>query len=613
MQFTQDFLQRLIDKADIIDIVGRYIPIQRKGKSYVAICPFHQDTNPSLSISTDKQIFKCFVCGTGGSAIHFIQQYEKVPFPQAVKKLADYVGMEDPQLQEEVLTETQKNQQPYFACLKDVVSYYQFILASDEGLSARQYLIQRGLTEETIQTFQIGYAGDQGKTLIPYLLKKGHTRTTIEALGFHAGQDGLFDRFTGRIMFPITNPNGQMIGFSGRLLAEKEGQAKYSNSSDSPIFNKSSLLYNYANIKLAAKRSQHVYVLEGFMDVIALHQAGIPQAVALMGTSFTGFHATMLKRLGVECRIALDPDEAGMKAMLKIIPLLQENAIPFRFIYDPQQDKDTDEIVLEQGREGLENYLNKLVNKMDFTFAYYERYLSLDSTESKVIFIQNVLPYLVHAPELERFDYLKRLADKTGYPVKTLETQLQKLQPKHNQEDVFQKLRPEKEVITRLKRAEKAMLFNMLINPEAVEFYQTNIKAFTDQLYRHIAEFMLALGPKKPQELQHLILAISNSSHEQAPLLIQTLTDLSEDSTQPKGTEASFREWLETMTQEKKRMRTQKQIEAGMIGKSPVEQAKLIQQLRTIQKEESPHGQTQTKSQSTGGRSNEEISEKDPE
>lgn len=607
MQFTPDFLTRLVAKADIADIVARYIPIEKKGKNFVALCPFHQDTNPSMSISPDKQIFKCFVCGTGGSAIQFIQHYEKIPFPAAVRKLAEYAGFEDPQLQEEELSESQKAVLPYYACLKDTVEFYQFVLASNEGEQARQYLIQRGLSDETIQTFKIGFAGDQGKTLIPYLLKKGHARSTIEKLGMQAGPDGLSDRFIGRIMFPVTNANGQVIGFSGRILVEKEGQAKYVNSADSIVFNKSRLLYNYANVKLAAKKFNHIYVLEGFMDVIALHQAGFPQSVALMGTSFTNFHTTLLKRLGVECRIALDPDEAGMKAMLKMIHPLQEAALSFRFVYDPNQTKDTDEIILEDGKDALETYLNCLINKMDFTFTYYEKSLSMDSTESKVAFIQDVLPYLVNAPELEQIDYLKRLADKTGYPTKTLQAQLAKLKPRANHDDVFQKLRPEKEVITRLKRAEKAMLFNMLMNPEAVNFYKTNIQTFTDQVYRHLAEFLIAHTRDQSPELNELILAISASNHDQALTLIQTLTDVSEDTSQPRGSEQSFQEWLKTMQEEKKKMRNQKQIEAGRIGKSPQEQAKLIQQFSQTHQEERNDGQNQNQSDNRG----EENHEKD--
>ena len=605
MQFTPDFLSRLTSKADITDIVARYIPIEKKGKNFIALCPFHQDTNPSMSISPDKQIFKCFVCGTGGSAIQFIQQYEKIPFPAAVKKLAEYIGFEDPQLKEEPLSESQKALLPFYACLNDTVAFYQFVLASNEGEQARQYLIQRGLNEETIQLFKMGYAGDQGKTLIPYLMKKGHARSTIEKLGLHAGQDGTTDRFFGRIMFPVTNPNGQVIGFSGRILVEKEGQAKYVNSADSPVFNKSQILYNYANVKLVAKKFNHIYVLEGFMDVIALHQAGFPQSVALMGTSFTSFHTTLLKRLGVECRIALDPDQAGMKAMLKMIGPLQEASIPFRFVYDPKQDKDTDEIMLEEGIEGLQTYLNTLVNTMDFIFLYYEQSLSLESTESKVAFIKDVLPYLVHAPELEQMDYLKRLADKTGYPTKTLQMQLAKLKPPSSHEDVYLKLRPEKAVITRLKRAEKAMLFNMLINPEAVNFYKTTIQSFTDQLYRHLAEFLVARTQDTSPELSELIATISASNHEQALTLIQILTDVSEDPSQPRGSEHSFQEWYKTMQDEKKKMRHQKQIEAGRIGKTPQEQAKLIQQFSQTHQEELNDGQKQTQSNSQGERNDE--------
>lgn len=592
MQFTQDFLNRLIAKADIVDITSRYITVTKKGKNYTALCPFHQDTNPSLSISPDKQIFKCFVCGTGGSSIHFIQEFEKIPFPQAVKKLAELIGFDDPMLQEGFDQPEQQEHHLLFECLKDTLAYYQFALASEQGLPARTYFTKRGLNEATISHFKLGYAPEDGKTLIPYLIKKGHTRTTIETLGLNASNAPDYDRLAGRLIFPVMNPNGQVIGFSGRILHEKDGQAKYVNSTESPLFNKSRLLYNYSNVKLAAKKANCLYVLEGFMDVIALHQAEIPHAVAIMGTAFTPYHLQLLKRLNVECRVALDPDEAGMKAMLKMIPLLNKAQLPFRFVYDSKQTKDTDEIMLEEGREGLMMYLNQLVNKMDFTFQYYQRHLKLESTESKIAFIDQILPYLVDTQDLERADYLKRLADITGFPSRRLEEALKKITPQQNEAAaLYPKLRPEKTILSKLKRAEKAMLFNMLINPEAVTFYKTNIPAFTDKLYRDIASFLIDLTGSSPPPLTELIHAISASDHEHAMQLIETLTSISEDPALPKGNQTSFEEWLATMEQEKKRLREERQIEVGRIGKSPGEQARLIQQFKKNHQEDINDGQ----------------------
>ena len=610
MQFTQDFLNRLIAKSDIVDIVSRYVTVIKKGKSYTALCPFHQDTNPSLSISSDKQIFKCFVCGTGGSAIHFIQEFEKIPFPHAVKKLAEYVGFEDPLLVTDVVSESERQLIPLYKCLEDTILYYQFALASEQGYAARAYLVKRGLNDDTIQFFRLGFAPDDGKTLIPYLIKKGHTRTVIESLGLQSSSNPDVDRLFGRIIFPITNPNGQVIGFSGRLLVDKDGQAKYVNSSESPLFNKSQLLFNYSNVKLVAKKAQSIYVLEGFMDVIALHQADIPNAVALMGTAFTSYHLQLLKRLNVECRIALDPDEAGLKAMLKMIPNLNKAAIPFRFVYDPSQDKDTDEIMLEEGKEGLLRYLNQLVTKMDFTLQYYQQHLRLESTESKIQFINAMLPYLYDVPDLEQSDYIKRLADITGFPTKRLELELQKKKPSQSSEQtLYPKLRPEKSVISKLKRAEKAMLFNMLINPEAVEFYKTNIPAFTDKLYRDIASFLIPLVHESPPALTDLIHAISASSHEHAMQLIDELTSVSEDPTQPKGNDISFKEWLHTMELEKKRLRQEKQIEVGRIGKSPGDQARLIQQFKKTQEEGKPYGNQQESSERSEGDNHEDTND----
>jgi len=329
MNFDRQLIDDLLKKADITNIVSRYIPVTKKGRNFVALCPFHDDKNPSLSISPDKQIFKCFVCGTGGSAITFVQNYEKISFPQAVKKVADWVGYSDPRLMvNDQAIQRDEKLEPFFKCLEDLLEYYHFGLASEEGKLARDYLLQRGLDQPVLETFKIGYALKDGSTTIQYLIKRGHLRNVIESLGITASSNQQVDRLSGRIIFPIHNRDGRVVGFSGRLLEKIDGQAKYVNSADSPIFTKGQILYNYHQVKLSSKRSGFVYLLEGFMDVIALHRANIPQAIALMGTAVTNQHIKLLQSLGVEIRICLDQDQAGQVAMMKMIqPLLNLNKL----------------------------------------------------------------------------------------------------------------------------------------------------------------------------------------------------------------------------------------------------------------------------------------------
>jgi DNA primase len=598
MSFDRNLLDNLLKKVDIADIVGRYISITKKGRNYQALCPFHDDRNPSLSISPEKQIFKCFVCGTGGNAIQFIQQYDKISFPLAVKKLADMVGFVDPGLtQVQQRTEADAKLEPYYACLEDLLGYYQFGLVSDEGKLARDYLASRGLVGPILETFGIGYALKDGATTIQYLTKRGHQRTVIESLGLTASNASQSDRFAGRVMFPIHSRDGRVVGFSGRLIAGSEGQAKYVNSTDSPIFNKGQLLYNYHQIKLVSKRIGYVYLMEGFMDVIALHRANIPQAIALMGTAVTPNHIKMLKNLGVEIRISLDQDAAGQTAMMKMVTPLTRADVPFRFVVADQETRDADEILLADGETGLQTFLNQLVDKMDFSFRYYQHIMPLKTTEQRVQFIDKMMPLIAASKPLEQIDYLKRLGQLTEFALKDLQASLATFQTKTD--DYFSLYRPEAKIMTKLKRAEKALLYNMFLNSEALALYQHRVQYFHDDLYRQIATYLLELYQSDPPDHQTLINHISLQQPKQQQALINTIAELMSEKNLPRADLAQLHDYLNTLETERDKLVKSHQLKASLAGKSESEQARIIKALQpsppttqTLEGEETTHEET---------------------
>ncbi|MGA0097691.1 MAG: DNA primase [Bacilli bacterium] len=578
MNFDRKLLDDLLKKADIANIVSRYIPITKKGRNFVALCPFHDDKNPSLSISPDKQIFKCFVCGMGGSAITFVQNYEKISFPQAVKKVADWVGFDDPRLKSNDQTiQRDEKLEPYFKCLEDLLGYYHFGLASEEGKVARDYLTQRGLDAAAIDTFQIGYALKDGASTIQFLIKRGHLRSIIEALGITASNQQQVDRMAGRVIFPIHNRDGRVVGFSGRILQDADGQAKYVNSTDSPIFTKGNILYHYHQVKLASKRAGHVYLMEGFMDVIALHRANIPQAIALMGTAVTPQHVKMLQALGVEIRICLDQDQAGQTAMMKMITPLSQANIAFRFVISDKETRDADEILLAEGEAGLKAYLDKLVAKMDYSFHYFQQVMPLTTTEQRVAFIKRMLPLIAAAPALEQIDYLKRLGQLTQYAVKDLQAsliQLQKQEP-----DYFATYRPEAKVLTRLKRAEKALLYNMFHSQDAIALYQQDIKFFHDDMYRQIATYLLEIYQSDPPNHQTLINHISLQGGKDQQRILNTIADLMSEKNLPVADKRQLLDYLNTLKEERDKLVKAHQLQASIAGKPELEQARIIKAL----------------------------------
>ena len=272
----------IVRQANIVDVISSYINVERQGRNHRALCPFHDDKNPSLMISDDKQIFKCFVCGEGGNALTFVQKYEKLSYRQAAVKLANLIGYRDERLENlQKKSPLQIELSPYFEAMKDLASYYQYGLLTEEGKQAYDYLKNRGLSDEMMNKYGLGYALNTPGASHEYLVKKGHLVRVLEDLDLFVGSDKTTDRLHGRVIFPITDINGQTIGFSGRILSGDKTQAKYLNSSESKIFHKGTILFNLANAAKVAKRDGYVYLVEGFMDVFALDHIGINSAVAL--------------------------------------------------------------------------------------------------------------------------------------------------------------------------------------------------------------------------------------------------------------------------------------------------------------------------------------------
>ena len=363
MPFDNELYETVLKHADIVEVIKSFIPVTKKGKNYFAVCPFHDDTNPSLSISPEKQIFRCFVCGTSGNAISFVKKYKGLNQFEAMKLVAEISGFDDPRLHQtsKVVVKKDDTAEAMLKCLKDLTLFYQYALTTEEGKEGLDYFNSRNLDDRLQSKFLLGYAYRDGKATCEYLQKKGHSIKTIEDIGIGKMTNGFItDKNAGRAIFPICNINGEVVGYSARRLGNGS-EAKYVNSPETYLFHKSKILYNYHNAKDKARNKKHIYVLEGFMDVFALEKVGIDNAVALMGTALTSDHIAMLRNLNCEIRMCLDGDLAGQSAMMEACRLFAKAGMSCRIVYNNNSSKDPDEILNSEGKDALIAYLNNLL------------------------------------------------------------------------------------------------------------------------------------------------------------------------------------------------------------------------------------------------------------
>lgn len=378
-------------KADIVEVIGHYLKLVKAGSNYKAVCPFHDDTRPSLSISTSKQIYKCFVCNSGGNCFTFVQKYEHVSFMEAVKRVCEICHIDVPELKE-LAPEKPKEHAELYQAIKETAGFYHFSLRQSEGQEALEYLSKRNMTDDVIDHFNIGYAPLDNTRSIKLLRERfNYSIDTLKDSGI-LGQssNGFYDRYRDRIMFPLEDIQGETVGFSGRIYKEiDKDEPKYVNSPESLIFRKSSVLYNFKNARETCRKDNYLYVLEGFMDVIALYKVGFNSAVALMGTALTNEHIDLFKKLNVEIRLCLDGDEAGQMASYRSSQLLTKAGIKYKIVGTMQGGKDPDEILNSYGKDSLVDALNTLVEPVLFEMKFLLSHGHLLTLEQKEAFIDS--------------------------------------------------------------------------------------------------------------------------------------------------------------------------------------------------------------------------------
>lgn len=433
-------IQAVKDRSDIAEVIGSSIQLKRAGRNFLGLCPFHNEKTPSFNVSADNQYFHCFGCGANGDVISFVQQHENIDFIDSVKMLANRYGIVIPE-GKNFNPQAQSEKAKLLELHKDVCDWFRTTLQSASGVSVRDYLTKRGITDADIASFQIGYAPESWDSLINWAGSKGYPVELLEKAGLvvrKEGTDRFYDRFRDRLMFAIWNDDGKVIAFSGRVLQKDAKGGKYVNSPETPIFHKSSILYALSHSKRNIRDQKQAILCEGQLDVIACHRAGLTTAVSTQGTAFTEEHARKLKRYTDKVVIAFDGDAAGQKACFKCIELLLPMGIT-PTVLTWGEGLDPDSLYSQKGAQALQDCLAQAQDFFEVLVNYNIQSFGTDSVEGKTKVAHNIINFISKINDsIVRSSYIQTLSERIGVHPESLFGELKK----HHRKQRFKNERP---------------------------------------------------------------------------------------------------------------------------------------------------------------------------
>ena len=506
---TDNEIEQIRKSANIIDIISSYIPLTQKGKNYFGVCPFHEDHSPSMSVSEEKQIYKCFSCGAAGNVFTFVSEYENVKFLEAVKIVADKCGIP---FHGTITKERPKVNKEEYEIMSLALKFYQNNLQSTEGKAAKEYLKKRALDETVIKEFDLGLALGGNVSLNKLLLSKKYSTDTLIKLGLINEHDGYInDIFKYRIMFPIHDLDGNVVGFTGRIY-ENNDQAKYINSKESVIFKKGQILFNYHRAKSEIKRKKEAILVEGNMDAIRMYSSGIKNVLALMGTSLTKEQVSIIKSLRANIILMFDNDNAGEIATYQNGTILEEAGLNPQIVRI-SGPKDPDEYIIKNGAHALMENIRSPISFLDFKLKYFKKDKDLSKVDDLANYIKEIIKDLKNLPdELTRELTLKRISEDYDVSLDLLHSELAKLNVKKANESPPKKLAKMK--FSKYDKACQNILYFMMNDGKFVEKFKKELGYFDEKKYRSLAnEIIYFYETNKNIELSSFISFISTKDY----------------------------------------------------------------------------------------------------
>ena len=498
MRYSDDIIEEVRMKNDIVDVVSQYVKLTRRGSTYFGLCPFHNEKTPSFSVTPSKQMYYCFGCGAGGNVFNFVMEYENYTFGEALQHLADRAGVQLPKI--EYSREARQKAEERAALLeinKLAARYFYYQLRRESGKTAYAYLTGRGLSEETIKKFGLGYSDKFSDDLYKFLKSKNYSDMLLRDSGLFNVDErhGMYDKFWNRVIFPIMDVNNRVIGFGGRVMGD--GKPKYLNSPETKIFDKSRNLYGL-NVARTTRKN-YLILCEGYMDVISMHQAGFTNAVASLGTALTSGHASLLKRYTQEVLLLYDSDDAGVRAALRAIPILREAGVTSRVV-NLRPHKDPDEFIKALGGEEFEKRLEQAMDSFMFRVYMAQREFSMKEPQGQNRFFERCAQMLLElSDELERNLYIEAIVkDYRNYGIsvedlrKRVNTLALKGTPAEQRVQPKQTGTQQKKKENAGEKAQKLMLTWLVTYPGIFETVEKYIQPadFIVPLYRQVAEML---------------------------------------------------------------------------------------------------------------------------
>ena len=501
---NEEEINTIRSNADIVEIIGDYLELKQKGRNYVAICPFHDDHTPSLVVSKERQIFNCFTCKTGGNVFSFVMKYENVSFPEAIKIVAKKIGYNLKSNYDDVVESKYKKE---YEIMNFAAKYYMNNINSKEGLEARKYLDKRGITSEIIKEFNIGLATDKPSDLYNILNKKNYSLDELDKLGLVNKYNlDVFDTFQNRIIIPIEDIKGQIVGFTGRIYHNEKDIAKYINTKETIIFKKGNILFNFHNARNYIREKKQAILVEGNMDAIKLSAKGIKNVIALMGVALSKEQIIILKKLNVPIILMLDNDSAGLNATFKNGELLRKNGIEV-LVVRLKDAKDPDEYIETKGVNALIDNINHANNYIDFLLESLKNGLDLNNINDLKKYINSIILSINNEDDLTKELIISKISKEYQIDEKILKQNIDIKQIKQK-EDKKEERKPK---ISKYQKAVSKILYMMMLDNKYITIYKNRLGYFKEKKEREVASEIIYYNSKNDINIADFLTYILNN------------------------------------------------------------------------------------------------------